>query len=481
MHVKIGLEVHVQLTESRTKLFCGCKANYRGMKPNTNVCPVCLGLPGALPVPQKDPLILGIASSIVMNCRLPGKVVFTRKHYFYPDLPKNYQITQYKGYGTPICLGGSLRYLDPDEWEWREVRISRINLEEDPGRSVYEEGGIMRSKYVLIDLNRSGVPLLEIVTEPVLKSAREARRFVEALLLTLEYIGVTNPRLEGAFRADANVSIYGGERVEIKNIGSTLDLEKAINYEILRQEKLIEFGGKVIRETRHWDPIKGVTRPLRHKEEESEYLYMPEPDIPPVPIEPLMKEAMARLKETPWRRFEELSSMGIPREQAWSLIQTRPALELLLMAIPLGGDPILLAKLIAIDLKGELKKAGRNLYHRDNWPSPKTLAQISKLIDVGSINYDYVKLNVIPKLASNPILSLEEILPKGKANPKKLAIIAVNLSRKAVKDYLKGRKRALEYIVGVGVSMALSKGLSIDPREIRNEILKLLKSNKINI
>ena len=479
MDVKIGLEVHVQLTESRTKLFCGCKANYRGMEPNTNVCPVCLGLPGALPVPQRDPLVLAIASSLAMSCKLPKRIIFTRKHYFYPDLPKNYQITEYKGYGAPVCLGGSLRYVDPDVWEWREVSISRINLEEDPGRSVYEEGGIMRSKHVLIDYNRSGVPLLEVVTDPVLKSAREARRFVEALLLTLEYIGATNPRLEGAFRVDANVSVSGGERVEIKNIGSTLDLEKAINYEILRQKKLIEYGGKVVRETRHWDPVKGVTRPLRHKEEESEYLYMPEPDIPPVPVKPFLKEAMTRLKESPWRRFEELTLMDIPKEQVWSLIQTKPALELFLKSVSMGGDPDLLAKLIAVDIKGELKKVGKNLHDRSSWPSPEVLVKISELVELGSINYDYVKLNIVPRLAHNPKLGLEELLPKGRADPKKLALMAINISKNAVRDYLRGKRRALEYIVGVGVSMALSKGLSIDPREIRKEILRLLENKSL--
>jgi aspartyl-tRNA(Asn)/glutamyl-tRNA(Gln) amidotransferase subunit B len=474
MDVKIGLEVHVQLTEAGTKLFCGCKANYRGMEPNTNVCPVCLGLPGALPVPQRRPLLLAVAASLALNCEIPKRIVFTRKHYFYPDLPKNYQITQYKGHGAPVCLRGKLRYLDPDEWSWKEVKISRINLEEDPGRSVYEKGGILRSRYVYVDYNRSGVPLLEIVTEPMLKSAREARRFVEALLLTLEYIGATNPRLEGAFRVDANVSVAGGERVEVKNIGSTLDLEKAINYEILRQKRIVENGGKVRRETRHWDPVKGVTRPLRYKEEESEYLYMPEPDIPPVPVAPLLKEAKRLAKESPWKRFEELVSIGIPREHAWSIVQTKTSLELFLEALRRGGNAEILSKLVAVDLKGEMKKIGRAPYEIESWPPVDTLVKISQLVEMGSLTYDYVKLNIVPKLARDPKKPLEELLPKGKADPRILANLAIKYSEKAVKDFMNGRRKALEYIVGVGVSIALAKGLSVDPKEIRKEILKIL-------
>jgi aspartyl-tRNA(Asn)/glutamyl-tRNA(Gln) amidotransferase subunit B len=474
MDVKIGLEVHVQLTEAWTKLFCGCKANYRGMEPNTNVCPVCLGLPGALPVPQERPLLLAVAASLALNCKIPERLVFTRKHYFYPDLPKNYQITQYRGHGAPVCLGGRLRYLDPDDWSWKEVRISRINIEEDPGRSIYEEGGIMRSKYVYVDYNRSGVPLLEIVTEPVLRSPREARRFVEALLLTLEYIGATNPRLEGAFRVDANVSVSGGERVEVKNIGSTLDLEKAISYEVLRQRKIVESGGRILRETRHWDSVKGVTRPLRHKEEESEYLYMPEPDIPPVQTAPLIRRARRLVRESPWRRFEELVSLGVPREQAWSIVQVKTSLDLFLEALSMGGSVEVLSKLIAIDMKGEMKKLGRSPYSKESWPPAETLARISRLVEVGSITYDYVKLNIVPKLAEDPRRPLEELLPRGRADPRILAEAAIRRSRKAVEDYIRGKRKALEYIVGVGVSMALARGLAIDPREIRREIVRLL-------
>lgn len=212
MKVTIGLEIHVQMSEAGSKLFCNCKADYRGLNVNTNVCPVCLGLPGALPVVSRRSVELALATSLALKCEIPKFIVFTRKHYFYPDLPKNYQISMIeRAGGVPICRNGVISFLDPSRWEWKSCRIRRVNIEEDPGRTVYEEGGITGSPYALVDYNRSGVPLLEIVTEPDIETPRDARLLVEYLLLTLEYLGVTNPRLEGVFRVDANISLDGVE------------------------------------------------------------------------------------------------------------------------------------------------------------------------------------------------------------------------------------------------------------------------------
>lgn len=473
MKARIGLEIHVQLTEAGTKLFCGCKSDYRSLPPNTNVCPVCLGLPGALPVPRRRPLTLALAAAIALGCRVPERIVFTRKHYFYPDLPKNYQITQHTSPGgAPICLGGELRYLDPDTWEWRSARISRINLEEDPGRTQYDIGGITLSRYAYVDYNRSGVPLLEVVTEPTISSPREARRVVDALLLILEYIGATNPRLEGAFRVDANISLEGGARVEVKNIGSTLELEKAIRYELLRQSKIMASGGRVARETRHWDPERGVTKALRVKEEEKDYLYFPEPDIPPVDTRDLMGEARILAEESPWKHYEKLLAMGVRREHAWSLIQVKEALEVFERAVAAGGDPGILARLLAVDLRGELKKAGRDPHNPGSWPRPELLAELSRLVLSGRITYDDLKLSIAPRLAKKPDTPLAELLPKARADPAKLAVAAIKASPKAVKDYLAGKKEALEYLVGVALSIAA--GYSVDPRLVRREIERIL-------
>ncbi|MCD6428283.1 MAG: Asp-tRNA(Asn)/Glu-tRNA(Gln) amidotransferase subunit GatB [Desulfurococcales archaeon] len=297
--VRIGLEIHVQITSLKTKLFCSCPSDYRGKPPNTNVCPVCLGLPGALPVVNKQAIREALKVALALNSQVSKLLVFTRKHYFYPDLPKNYQISQYDGIGSlPIAKGGFVR-IESDS-SAKVVRIRRINIEEDPGRIVYPTGSMVTSPYTLIDYNRSGIALLEIVTEPDIESPREARMFIDKLASILEHLGVTNPELEGAIRVDANVSIEGAERVEIKNIGSPKEVEKALLYEIARQAAIIKSRGKVTRETRHWDKTRGITVSSRAKELEEDYRYFPDPDLPPIPItEELIEEVRRALPELP--------------------------------------------------------------------------------------------------------------------------------------------------------------------------------------
>ena len=476
MRARIGLEVHVQLSEAGTKLFCNCDSEYRRYAPNENVCPVCLGLPGALPVPGRRPVILALAASMALGCRIPDAIVFTRKHYFYPDLPKNYQITQYEAVGgAPVCLGGELRYLDPENWGWKRVGIRRINLEEDPGRTVYSEGDIMTSRYALVDYNRSGVPLLEIVTEPEIGSPRDARLAVEYLLLKLEYLGAVNPRLEGVFRVDANISVEGGERVEVKNIGSTLDVERALRYEELRQRRLLEGGVRVERETRHWDADKGVTRPLRHKEAEEEYLYFPDPDLPPLIITSDMLEEAKRLaSETPEKYYESLVKMGIKEEVAWSIVQVKPSMEVFTRAVQLGGNPRILARMIGLDYKGELRERRKDPYDPSNWPPPEAMARLSRLVDEGEYIYDSIRGLVLPKLAEDPGRPIEEILPSKVDRIDELVDEVIREESKAVRDYLSGKEKALNYLVGAIVRRA--RGKAIDPREARKRLLDRLKS-----
>ena len=306
--IKIGLEIHVQITSLRTKLFCPCSSNYRGKPPNSNVCPVCLGLPGALPVVNKEAVREALKVALALNSRISNMLVFTRKHYFYPDLPKNYQISQYDGVGSlPIAKGGYIK-IEDDSLS-KVVRIRRINIEEDPGRITYPTGSMVTSPYTLIDYNRSGIALLEIVTEPDLESPREARIFIDKLTSILEHLGVTNPELEGAVRVDANISIEGGERVEIKNIGSPKEVEKALQYEIARQTAIVKSGGKVARETRHWDKNRGVTISSRAKELEEDYRYFPDPDLPPIPItNELIDEVRRSLPELPNERIKRFMS-----------------------------------------------------------------------------------------------------------------------------------------------------------------------------
>ncbi|MCE4600017.1 MAG: Asp-tRNA(Asn)/Glu-tRNA(Gln) amidotransferase subunit GatB [Desulfurococcales archaeon] len=476
MKAKIGLEVHVQLTEAGSKLFCSCKSNYRGLPPNSNVCPVCLGLPGALPVPSRRAVVLALAAARILNCRIPGAIVFTRKHYFYPDLPKNYQITQYeRAGGAPVCMGGSFEYLDPESWEWHRVRIRRVNLEEDPGRSVYPEGSIVSSPYVLVDYNRSGVPLLEIVTEPDIPSPRAARAFVEYLLLNLEYIGATNPRLEGAFRVDANISVEGGERVEVKNIGSTHEVERALQYEYRRQSLIIERGGTVNRETRHWDAARRLTKPLRHKEEEEEYLYMPDPDLPMILTKPLLGEAEDLLTELPRSLLESMVSMGVPREVAWSIIQVKHAANIFKAAAGREGvDPVVLARLIGVDYKGALKDLQRDPYDPGNWPGPETFSEIVLLVARGEYPLKAVTGLVVPRLAANPRARLEEVLPEKAGNLEEIVEEVIESFPKAVNDYRSGRGKALDFLVGQVIRRVGKR--AVDPRLIREMIMDKLNN-----
>ncbi len=477
MKARIGLEIHVQLSEAGTKLFCDCDSEYRRYPPNRNVCPVCLGLPGALPVPGRRPLALALAAAKAFNCRIPEWIVFTRKHYFYPDLPKNYQITQFeKVGGAPVCLGGYVEFLNTDTWEWVRVGIRRINLEEDPGRTYYE-GDIMTSRYAHVDFNRSGVPLLEIVTEPEVRSPREARLLVEYILLTLEYIGATNPRLEGVFRVDANVSVEGGERVEIKNIGSTLDVEKALRYEIKRQAMVLERGGRVERETRHWDAERGVTKPLRYKEEEAEYLYFPDPDLPPVKVTgDLLAEAEKLASRSPRMIYEAVESLGVRREVAWSIVSSPPAAERFLEAVKLGGDPQVLARMIGVDYKGELRERGLDPNDPSRWPPAETLAQLSKLVSSGEYTYDSIRGLVLPKLAENPGADVKSVLPEKVSDVDALVEEVLRREVKAVKDYLSGKEKALNYLVGA--VMRAARGRALDPREARRKLLERLKAMK---
>ena len=275
---KIGLEIHGQLTKLESKLFCPCKADYRQFEPNTNICPICMGIPGSLPLLNRTAVEKATLIAMALDCKTPNKIAFFRKSYFYPDLPKNFQITQLNVYGnTSIGWEGKISVAD------KVIRIRRIQLEEDPGRLIYE-GANEKTKVTLVDYNRAGTPLVEIVTEPDFETPHEVREFLNILSDLLENLNVSDPGLEGAMRADANVSIEGGSKVEIKNIGSFHDLEKAVHFEITRQQSLTERKIEIVQETRHWDDGRKITVSARTKEEEAEYRYHLEADIPWVRI-----------------------------------------------------------------------------------------------------------------------------------------------------------------------------------------------------
>ena len=282
----IGLEIHCQLTNLQSKLFCSCKANYREFGINENICPICMGLPGSLPRLNKEAVKKATIIAMALNCSTPEKIAFFRKNYFYPDLPKNFQITQLNVYGdTSVGGPGSIMVGN------KKIRITRIQLEEDPGRLIYE-GSSSKNQITLVDYNRAGTPLVEIVTEPDFETPKEVRDFLNILSDLLENLGVSDPSLEGAMRADANVSIKGGKKVEIKNIGSFHDLEKAVHFEITRQESLSSRDIPIIQETRHWDDERKITVSARSKEEELDYRYFLEGDIPWIKIESQIQEQL---------------------------------------------------------------------------------------------------------------------------------------------------------------------------------------------
>ena len=282
----IGLEIHCQLTNLNSKLFCSCKANYREFGINENICPVCVGLPGSLPRLNQEAVKKATIIAMALNCSTPEKIAFFRKNYFYPDSPKNFQITQLNIYGDTSVGGAGIVVLGD-----KKIRITRIQLEEDPGRLIYE-GSSSKNQITLVDYNRAGTPLVEIVTEPDFETPKQVRDFLNILSDILANLGVANPSLEGAMRADANVSIKGGKKVEIKNIGSFHDLEKAVHFEITRQQSHYDRDFEIIQETRHWDDRRKITVPSRSKEEDHDYRYFLEGDIPWVCIDPVIQKKL---------------------------------------------------------------------------------------------------------------------------------------------------------------------------------------------
>lgn len=373
----IGLEIHCQLTKLQSKLFCSCKANYREFAPNANICPICIGLPGTLPRLNQKAVEKATMIALALNCQVPQKIGFFRKNYFYPDLPKNFQITQLNMYGpTSIGEKGKIQI------EGKDIRIRRIQLEEDPGRLIYE-GASERTQITLVDYNRAGTPLVEIVTEPDFENPRQVRLFLNILSDLLENLGVSDPALEGAMRADANVSIEGGSRVEIKNIGSFYDLEKAIHFEITRQESLKARGIPIIHETRHWDDKRKITISSRTKEEEEDYRYILEGDIPWVVLDSHSLENWKKNmpESISSKRERYITIYGIPEQVADVLSSDKYYSDLFEQAHNKSNAKEV-ANMITTDLMGLVDTREK----RENSKiTPKHLADLVDLINAGKI------------------------------------------------------------------------------------------------
>jgi aspartyl-tRNA(Asn)/glutamyl-tRNA(Gln) amidotransferase subunit B len=386
---KIGLEIHCQLTGAKSKLFCRCSSDYRGKAPNSNICPICVGLPGTLPLLNQKAVEFAAMITLALGCKIPDEIAFYRKNYFYPDLPKNFQLTQYNAYSiTSIGADGKLKYGNG-----KDARIRRVQLEEDPGRLVYASGGMDTSVYVLIDYNRAGMPLVEIVTEPDFTDPKDVRIFLDKITSIIEHLGVCDTKLEGSVRCDANVSIDGGNKVEIKNISSFADVEKALRYEITRQRTMTSREIQVRSETRHWDDARKVTKESRTKEEEQDYRYFPEPDIPLVMLGSefvsFIKQSIPELPDIRKERF--MSKYGLSAHIAQVLIGNKELADFFESTLMIYLSPKEIANWIVTDLMSFIDE--RHKEEKEEYSlfaglkvGPEHIADLAKLVDQDMIN-----------------------------------------------------------------------------------------------
>ncbi len=380
----VGLEVHAQL-KTKSKIFCGCSTTF-GAEPNTQTCPVCLGMPGVLPVLNREVVTCAIKLGLATHCTIRRRSRWARKNYFYPDLPKAYQISQYE---EPICEHGYVE-IETEAGEVRRIGLTRIHMEEDAGKNVHGEGGDPHS---YVDLNRAGVPLLEIVSEPDIRSGDEAAAYLKRLRAIVRYLGISDGNMEeGSFRCDANVSIRPrgsdtfGTRTEVKNLNSFRHVARAIEYEARRQARLLAQGKEVVQETRLWDAAAGKTASMRSKEEAHDYRYFPDPDLVPLEVdEGWIESVRATLPELPaekQRRFE--SQYGLPPQDAATLVGSRALADYFERVAAGVGEPRTAANWVLGELLGVLNKLGKEV--EESPVGADHLAALIRLIEEETIS-----------------------------------------------------------------------------------------------
>lgn len=472
----IGLEVHVELS-TETKLFCGCQNKFGG-EPNTHVCPICLGMPGVLPVLNREAVEKHIMAALALECRIPEKCKFDRKNYFYPDMPKNYQISQYD---MPLALEGKLEIPLGDDGV-KTIGITRIHLEEDTGKSIHagETGSIAASDYTLLNFNRAGVPLLEIVSEPDMRSPEEAYQYLVGLRKILNWLGVSDCKMEeGSLRCDANISIRPpgqaefGVKTEVKNMNSFKAVRSALEFEEKRQKEALDKGEKIIRETRGWEEDKGITISMRSKEEAHDYRYFPEPDLPPLQIgKEWVDKVKSRLPELPGQmRDRFVNEYGIPAYDAEILTSYRAFAGFFENAAGECGDPKQASNWMMGDISRYLKS--KEMEIQDAGLTPQSLASMIKLIKKGEISGKIGK-KLIEELLENggdpeyivkekgwaQISSPEELLPLIKQ--------AVDENPRVLEQYLGGKESVTGFFVG---RIMTATGGRANP-EVANKLLK---------
>jgi aspartyl-tRNA(Asn)/glutamyl-tRNA(Gln) amidotransferase subunit B len=468
----IGLEIHAQL-RTASKIFCGCSTAF-GAPPNTHVCPVCLGFPGALPVLNRAAVDLAIRAGLALRCRVNETSLFARKNYFYPDLPKGYQISQYE---QPIASHGVLEYAAPDGP--RRVGITRVHMEEDAGKSLHE-GFADSDRKTYVDFNRSSVPLIEIVTEPDLRSAVDAADFFERLRAILVWLDVNDGNMEeGSLRCDANVSVRPrgtttfGTKAEVKNLNSFRFLQKALEYEIERQVDLVERGERVRQETRLWDSAAGATVSMRSKEEAHDYRYFPEPDLPPLTIDhariAAIRDAMPELPEARRRRF--VAAVGLPEYDAAQLTQSRALADYFEEAVRAGAAPKAAANWIMGEVARALKDSGREISQPP--VSAVDLAGLLALVDRGTISGAIAK-GVFEKMCASGRTAADIVAAEGltqiddESHILELIATVMRANADAVRGYRAGKTSTFGFLVGQVMKAAGGKA---NPKRV-NDVLK---------
>ncbi len=478
--VIIGLEVHIQLTNLKTKLFCSCNTNYRGAEPNTFVCPICIGLPGSLPVVNKKVVEFATRLALALDCKINHKFWFFRKNYHYPDLPKGFQITQYnKAGGKAFADGGKITIRVNNHK--KEVLLNRIHLEEDPARLVHK-GSIATSPFTLVDYNRSGVCLIEIVSEPVIDSPEEAREFLKQLKSIVQYTGISDLDLQGSVRVDANISIKGNERSEVKNINSFKEVERALSYEIIRQKNALKRGKVLIQETRHWDDKRKITISLRSKEFEADYRYFPEQDLVPLEIDDIfIQKVKEKLPEMPNERALRLRREYMLSEfDSENLVLDKEIADFYENGA--NSDPTFgyeeykqYCNWLMNNISGWLNENNKTI--KNTKLTPKQVVDLIKNIRNGKITTKIAKTYIDEMMKGTSVSQI--IKKKGKTRIydekiiEKLCRAVIEENPNIVKDFLKNIK-ALEALIGR--VMAKTKGQA-DPKITREVMLELLEKS----
>jgi len=467
----VGLEVHAQLL-TKTKMFCACASKFGG-EPNTRGCPVCLGLPGSLPVLNRAAVDMAIRMGLAVGCTIERTSIFARKNYFYPDLPKGYQISQYD---KPICGKGSLPIVV--DGVTKTIGITRIHLEEDAGKLIHDQ-----DVDSLFDVNRCGTPLIEIVSEPEMHSAQDAYAYLSAIKQTLEYLGICDCNMEeGSLRCDANVSIRPlgqqklGTKTELKNMNTFRGVEKAIEYEVLRQKEVIEIGGTIIQQTYLWDAQNGRTEPMRSKEDAHDYRYFPEPDLPALIVEESRVEALKKeLPELPpekRRRFTEV--LGLTPYMAEVLAASRPVADYFERTVSFSTD----ARLTANWVMGEVLRLQKD----KNAPvetlsvTPRRLGELLELVSKGIISTQAAKkvFDLIEQQDKDPEIIVEEQGLKQISDTGALEKIVRDIIVKSpgeIARFKAGEQKLMGYFVGEAMKQTKGKG---NPKEIHKLVSGML-------